>query len=60
MCSSSGEIEIDNLASLPVMPDKRARELAERMSGNLCRCATYDRIRGAISDAAAKLRGEGE
>ncbi|MCA1416777.1 (2Fe-2S)-binding protein, partial [Bradyrhizobium sp. NBAIM20] len=25
------------------------------MSGNLCRCATYTRIRAAIHDAAAKL-----
>ena len=36
------------------------QDIDDAMSGNLCRCATYDRIRGAISDAAAKLRGEGE
>ena len=28
-------------------------ELAERMSGNLCRCATYTRIRAAIKDVDA-------
>lgn len=27
------------------------------MSGNLCRCGTYPRIRAAIHDAAAKIRG---
>lgn len=28
------------------------------MSGNLCRCGTYPRIRAAIKTAAAKLQGE--
>ena len=28
------------------------------MSGNLCRCATYQRIRGAIHQAADKLGGK--
>lgn len=27
------------------------------MAGNLCRCATYDRVRKAIKSAAAKLEG---
>ena len=27
------------------------------MSGNLCRCGTYPRIRAAIHDAAAKIKG---
>ena len=27
------------------------------MSGNICRCATYSRIRQAIKDAAAKMNG---
>jgi isoquinoline 1-oxidoreductase alpha subunit len=26
------------------------------MSGNLCRCGTYNRIRAAIKDAAAEMR----
>lgn len=34
-------------------------EIAERMSGNLCRCSAYPRIRQAIVDARA-LRGAGE
>jgi isoquinoline 1-oxidoreductase subunit alpha len=25
------------------------------LSGNLCRCGTYDRVRAAVHDAAAKL-----
>ncbi len=32
-------------------------EIDEAMNGNLCRCATYQRIRAAIHDAAATLRG---
>jgi isoquinoline 1-oxidoreductase alpha subunit len=28
------------------------------MSGNLCRCATYDRIRAAIGQASEALNGE--
>lgn len=31
-------------------------DIDEAMSGNLCRCGTYPRIRAAIHDAAAKLR----
>jgi isoquinoline 1-oxidoreductase alpha subunit len=27
------------------------------MSGNICRCATYTRIRQAIKNAAAKMNG---
>lgn len=34
-------------------------EIAERMSGNLCRCSAYPRIRQAIVDARAS-RGTGE
>ncbi len=35
----------------PVMP-----RLMTAMSGNLCRCGTYPRIRAAIHDAAARLQ----
>jgi isoquinoline 1-oxidoreductase alpha subunit len=31
------------------------REIDEAMSGNLCRCGTYARIRVAIKDAAKTL-----
>jgi isoquinoline 1-oxidoreductase subunit alpha len=33
-------------------------EIDSAMSGNLCRCATYHRIRGAIHQAAEKLGGK--
>ena len=31
-------------------------EIEAAMSGNLCRCGTYNRIRAAIQDAAAEMR----
>jgi isoquinoline 1-oxidoreductase alpha subunit len=31
-------------------------QIDEAMSGNLCRCGTYGRVRAAIKDAAATLR----
>lgn len=37
-----------------------AEEVDNAMSGNLCRCATYDRIRSAISQASESLNGEGQ
>ncbi|HTG37656.1 (2Fe-2S)-binding protein [Sphingomonas sp.] len=36
-------------------PDDAAIDMA--MSGNLCRCGTYNRIRAAIHDAARAIRG---
>jgi len=35
-------------------------EVDNAMSGNLCRCATYDRIRDAIGQASETLSGGGE
>jgi len=32
-------------------------EIDEAMSGNLCRCGTYPRIRAAVKSASEKLRG---
>lgn len=32
-------------------------DIDSAMSGNLCRCATYARIRGAIHDAATRMEG---
>jgi isoquinoline 1-oxidoreductase alpha subunit len=32
-------------------------EIDEAMSGNLCRCGTYPRIRAAVKTAATKLKG---
>ena len=31
-------------------------EIDAAMSGNICRCGTYPRIRAAIKDAAAQMR----
>jgi isoquinoline 1-oxidoreductase alpha subunit len=33
------------------------RDVDDAMTGNLCRCATYVRIRAAIHEAAQKLGG---
>jgi isoquinoline 1-oxidoreductase subunit alpha len=32
-------------------------DIDEAMSGNVCRCGTYNQIRAAIKDAAASLKG---
>ena len=32
-------------------------EIDTAMSGNLCRCGTYVRVRAAIKTAAAEIRG---
>ena len=32
-------------------------DIKAAMSGNLCRCATYQRIRGAVKEAGKSLRG---
>jgi len=37
-------------------PDPSDAEIDAAMSGNLCRCGTYPRIRAAVKTAAAKLR----
>lgn len=34
-------------------------EIDKAMSGNICRCGTYVRIRAAIHDAASRLKNEG-
>lgn len=42
------------LRSKPTVTDE---EIDQAMTGNVCRCATYVRIRGAIHNAAKKLGG---
>jgi isoquinoline 1-oxidoreductase alpha subunit len=42
------------LASTPQPTDE---QIDQAMSGNLCRCATYPRIRVAVKSAAAQLKG---
>jgi isoquinoline 1-oxidoreductase subunit alpha len=44
-------------ALLSRTPDPDDREIERAMSGNICRCGTYQRIRAAIKLAAADLRG---
>lgn len=39
--------------------DPSDADIDAAMSGNLCRCGTYPRIRNAIKSAARKLNGEG-
>lgn len=40
---------------LAANPHPSPAEIDEAMSGNLCRCGTYPRIRAAVQDAARKL-----
>ena len=40
---------------LAANPRPSPAEIDEAMSGNLCRCGTYPRIRAAVQDAARKL-----
>jgi isoquinoline 1-oxidoreductase subunit alpha len=41
------------VALLKVTPDPTDQEIDDAMSGNLCRCGTYPKIRAAIHKAAA-------
>jgi isoquinoline 1-oxidoreductase alpha subunit len=52
----SGQI-MQAAAFLAETPDPTDGEIDTAMSGNLCRCGTYPRIRAAIHSAAATLRG---
>jgi isoquinoline 1-oxidoreductase alpha subunit len=43
------------MAAVALLTEKKKpsdAEIDDAMSGNLCRCATYHRIRGAIHEAA--------
>jgi aerobic-type carbon monoxide dehydrogenase small subunit (CoxS/CutS family) len=44
-------------ALLATTPNPTDEEINGAMSGNLCRCGTYPRIRKAIKRAAAEMRG---
>ena len=50
----SGQI-MQAAALLLANPNPTDAEIDEAMSGNLCRCGTYPRIRGAVKDAAKRL-----
>lgn len=51
----SGQI-MSAVALLERNANPTPEEVAQAMEGNLCRCATYQRIRAAIERAAADLR----
>ena len=55
----SGQI-MRALALLQSNPDPTDADIDQSMSGNLCRCGTYDRIRRAIHKAANTLGPQGE
>ncbi len=50
----SGQI-MSAVALLSDTPKPTDAEINDAMAGNLCRCATYQRIRGAIHEAAKRL-----
>lgn len=52
----SGQI-MSAAAFLDENPDPTDEDIDEAMSGNLCRCGTYPRIRAAVKAAAVKLNG---
>ena len=51
----SGQI-MQAAALLAEIPEPSDEDIDDAMSGNLCRCGTYPRIRAAVHAAAAKLR----
>lgn len=51
----AGQI-MNAVALLEHKPDPSDRDIDEAMSGNLCRCGTYPRIRKAIHRAAALMK----
>jgi isoquinoline 1-oxidoreductase subunit alpha len=53
----SGQI-MSAVALLRITDSPSNADIDLAMSGNICRCATYNRIRGAIHDAAAALCAE--
>jgi isoquinoline 1-oxidoreductase alpha subunit len=52
----SGQI-MQAASFLDLNPDPTDDQIDAAMSGNLCRCGTYPRIRAAVKTAATKLQG---
>ena len=52
----SGQI-MQAASFLELNPEPTDDQIEAAMSGNLCRCGTYPRIRAAFNSAAARLRG---
>jgi isoquinoline 1-oxidoreductase subunit alpha len=50
----SGQI-MSAIALLAAKPKPSDKDITEAMDGNVCRCATYVRIRAAINDASTML-----
>ncbi len=55
----SGQI-MSAAALLAAKPNPSDADIDEAMAGNLCRCATYVRVRAAIKHAAAQLDARGK
>lgn len=53
----SGQI-MQAASLLSEIPDPTDEDIDDAMSGNLCRCGTYPRIRAAVKTAAKSLNGE--
>lgn len=53
----SGQI-MQAAAFLKDIPNPTDADIDAVMTGNLCRCMTYNRIREAVREAAAAMRGE--
>ena len=51
----SGQI-MQAASFLELNPEPTDDQIDAAMSGNLCRCGTYPRIRAAVHSAAARLR----
>jgi len=51
----SGQV-MNAAAVLALNDDPSDADIDNAMSGNLCRCGTYPRIRAAVKSAAAKMR----
>jgi len=51
----SGQI-MQAASLLATQPDPTDEQIDTAMSGNLCRCGTYPRIRAAVKTAALKLQ----
>ncbi len=56
-CQSGQIMSAYGLLQETLSPSEDDIEMA--MAGNICRCGTYSKIKLAILDAAAELRGEG-
>jgi isoquinoline 1-oxidoreductase subunit alpha len=52
----SGQI-MSATALLTAKPKPSDKDIDEAMSGNICRCGTYNQIKAAIKDAATSLQG---